>query len=117
MFAFLQVVSGSDADKGRTAGVTAGNSTVLVIGRDPKARLHLYDSAVALVHCRLTVSNGTAVLVDAGSANGTLVNGIRIQQQELHSGDVIRVGNTEIQFQWSQQDEIPTTDWMPSRES
>jgi pSer/pThr/pTyr-binding forkhead associated (FHA) protein len=36
---------------------------------------------------------------DAGSTNGTYVNGVRVEQpRKLEQGDVVRVGETELRF-------------------
>jgi pSer/pThr/pTyr-binding forkhead associated (FHA) protein len=35
---------------------------------------------------------------DEGSANGTWVNGVRVQEQPLFPGDVIRVGHSQLRF-------------------
>lgn len=110
MLALLRVVGGQDADRGRSAGVGAGGAG-LVIGRGPEAGLRLQDPTVSRVHCRVTVSEGKAWLEDAGGAGGTLVNGAGIQRHELRPGDVIRVGGTEVEFHWSDVDELPTTGW------
>jgi pSer/pThr/pTyr-binding forkhead associated (FHA) protein len=37
---------------------------------------------------------------DEGSSNGTFVNGVRIQEQPLFPGDIIRVGSTELRFEF-----------------
>jgi pSer/pThr/pTyr-binding forkhead associated (FHA) protein len=38
------------------------------------------------------------VLADLDSANGTFVNGQRIQRHTLRNGDEIRIGDTRISF-------------------
>jgi predicted TIM-barrel fold metal-dependent hydrolase len=41
--------------------------------------------------------DGTLVIEDLGSRNGTWVNGVRVQRQRLAPGDVIRVGETAFE--------------------
>jgi pSer/pThr/pTyr-binding forkhead associated (FHA) protein len=110
MLAFLLVVDGQDMDLGRSAVVGRGDAG-LTIGRSPEAGLRLNDPAASRIHCRVTVVDGKAWVEDAGSSAGTLVNGERVQKQELKPDDLVRVGTTELRFQWSNVDEQPTTGW------
>lgn len=108
MIALLQVVKGTDADRGRSAAVgTLG----VTIGRGSDAVLRLQDPGVSRLHCRVLVKEGKAWLTDSGSASGTTINGAGVREQELHNGDMIRIGNTEIQFHWTDSDEHTTTGW------
>jgi hypothetical protein len=44
------------------------------------------------------------------------VNGTPIRTpQELRAGDVIVVGQTELSFQWSDDDQMPTVALQPSK--
>ncbi len=58
------------------------------------------DSGVSRVHCRITRSGKVFLLTDAGSANGTRLNGKDVGKNatELCDGDKIGVGATEIVF-------------------
>jgi serine/threonine-protein kinase len=42
--------------------------------------------------------SGRVVLVDGDAPEGTYVNGVRVRQHELHPGDVIRIGETQLRF-------------------
>lgn len=108
MLGLLQVVKGGDADRGRSAVV---GTIAVVIGRGPEANLRLQDPGVSRVHCRVALAAGKAQLTDAGSASGTLINGAAVREHELQPGDLIRVGDTEIEYQVSHADERATTDW------
>ena len=70
----------------------------LVIGRDAGCDIVLTSRSVSRRHAEIVVSPLGYVLVDS-STNGTLVNGTRIQgQQVLARGDVIRCGDEEFRF-------------------
>ena len=56
------------------------------------------DMRVSRHHARLDFSDGQWVIVDAGSANGTTVNGQRVTTHSLKGGDRIRVGGTALVF-------------------
>ncbi len=49
-------------------------------------------------HAEIRRSNGIWTLQDAGSTNGTFVNGQRIQSVELADGDLIEVGHTYLKL-------------------
>lgn len=72
-----------------------------VIGRDSSAaKLVLTDPKVSRVHAQIYQMEQTFYLEDMQSANGTVLNGAKIQEAtELHSGDVIVVGITRLTFE------------------
>ena len=45
--------------------------------------------------------DGTFVVADLGSTNGTKVNGVRVAEHELRDGDEVRFGNTTFRFEAS----------------
>jgi pSer/pThr/pTyr-binding forkhead associated (FHA) protein len=57
------------------------------------------DGSVSRRHAVVMVEGGRFVLRDEGSSNGTFVNGHRIQQQPLQSGDEIRLGGSLFRFE------------------
>jgi len=72
---------------------------VTVIGRSSECDITLADSNVSRRHAEIRRIGDGYSLVDLGSTNGTEVNGQRIQETALMSGDVISVGTTEITFE------------------
>lgn len=66
------------------------------IGRDPGCQIVLPDLLVSRNHATVAVENGALLLVDAGSANGTRVNGIPAKTATLKPGDVVQCGNTPL---------------------
>src|SRR4051794_11311524 len=79
----------------------------LTIGRDGAADIALpWDKLVSRVHARLERVGGHWVVVDDGlSRNGTQVNGVRMQgRRRLADGDVVRVGETHVQFREPEQE-------------
>src|ERR1051326_9038430 len=57
----------------------------------------LDDLAVSRRHLRLVPSPVALSMVDLGSANGTMVNGMRVSGRVvLELGNVVRLGQTEI---------------------
>lgn len=71
--------------------------SVKTIGRMAQADFILDAPLVSRVHCKLTVSRaGDLEVEDAGSTNGTLVNGQRITRSPLKAGDSLTIGRVEF---------------------
>lgn len=77
------------------------------VGRHPDNTVQVLDRIVSKEHCRITrAPNGTWMLRDVGSLNGSYVNGERVSEKPLKSGDQITLGNTVLRFEDEQQAEI-----------
>ncbi len=80
--------------------------TETVIGRGGAANIPLENPRVSRRHALVSIDErGNAIVIDMGSSNGTSVNGIRIQRQELKDGDKIQIGYHCI-LKFSRQDEL-----------
>jgi pSer/pThr/pTyr-binding forkhead associated (FHA) protein len=71
---------------------------VVHIGRGLAAGLHLDDASVSRRHAILVPRPSGAQILDDRSSNGTLVNGRRVQQADLCSGDVIVLGRVMLRY-------------------
>lgn len=70
------------------------------IGRASDCTIPIKDRYLSRKHAEIVASNGNWLLKDCGSANGTYLNGNRVERDEtLHAGDRIRLGDTEILFE------------------
>lgn len=69
------------------------------IGRLPSCSLILNDENVSRNHALIRRGVGGWLLTDVGSTNGTTVNGSRIREVQLHSGDRIVFGATPATFE------------------
>jgi hypothetical protein len=74
---------------------------VATIGRMPECAVSLSDPQVSRNHAEVRPDHGGYQVVDLGSMNGTLVNGVRIAEHHLRDGDTIRVGGTSIVYEES----------------
>ena len=71
----------------------------VVVGRGSRAQLRLdQDVHISRHHFRLDVDPPRCRLHDLGSRNGTFVNGRRVADCDLHDGDLIAVGQTQLRF-------------------
>ncbi|HVI03762.1 MAG TPA: adenylate/guanylate cyclase domain-containing protein [Enhygromyxa sp.] len=69
------------------------------LGRHPDNSIQVLDRIVSKEHCRITLApNGSWLVRDAGSLNGTMLNGERVSEAVLKDGDRIQLGNTIFQF-------------------
>jgi len=68
------------------------------VGRGLAADLRLDDNSVSRRHAILVRRPAGARILDDRSANGTFVNGRRVQQADLRSGDVIVLGRVLLRF-------------------
>ena len=75
------------------------DKTKVTIGRSSKNDICIGDPFVSRLHAELKRQGTQVLLRDAGSANGTYLNGRRVTAPiALRPGDRIRVGETEIEY-------------------
>jgi ABC-type multidrug transport system ATPase subunit len=75
----------------------------IVIGRDTSSDLPLKHPTVSFRHAMVFAQNGGLVIRDLGSTNGTFVNGQRISQVPLNSGDIVQIGPFKLSYDAQQQ--------------
>ncbi|MEX2275426.1 MAG: FHA domain-containing protein [Actinomycetota bacterium] len=91
--ALLLVKRGPNA--GSTFLIEAGETTV---GRLPESDVFLDDVTVSRSHARIERRDGAFFVKDLGSLNGTYVNGERVDETKMASGDEIQVGKFKLVF-------------------
>jgi uncharacterized protein involved in exopolysaccharide biosynthesis len=70
-----------------------------VIGRAQNADIKIDEPAISQRHAKIFVVDGRHHLLDLGSTNGTYLNDEMVQGDVvLHSGDVIRIGETSLSY-------------------
>ena len=67
---------------------------LLRLGRDASSTIHLHDTEVSRHHAELRQVETDYLISDLNSSNGTFVNGQRIHQHQLQSGDQVQLGGT-----------------------
>ena len=68
----------------------------LVIGRGRGADVVLAEATISRAHAAIGFDSNAFFVQDLGSTNGTLVNGTKVDRQELKPGDEIRMGRLVI---------------------
>ncbi len=107
----LLVIAGPD--KGHSFDLKAGEA--LLVGRSQGTQTRLTDPRVSRVHCEVQVEADRVLVHDSNSAAGTFVNGKRVAQHVLHSGDVIQVGETQLRYMDDASSEQSTLAPAPAR--
>jgi hypothetical protein len=78
----------------------------LNVGRASDNELTLNDTSVSKIHAALLMtSEGTILVADTGSTNGTFINGRRISYGEsrlIEDGDVVGFGDVEVRLRKSE---------------
>lgn len=70
-----------------------------IIGRDADNQIVLNEKLVSRHHAQLTVlDNGLVMIKDLGSSNGTFINGNRVTEGYLNTGDVVKCGTVFLNW-------------------
>jgi len=86
----------SGRDKGRFAII--GKEGTITVGRDPRCDVQLTDPMSSRRHFSITGVNGSYIVKDLGSKNGTFLNGKPLAESKIQLGDQIAVGETLLSF-------------------
>jgi pSer/pThr/pTyr-binding forkhead associated (FHA) protein len=81
--------------EGRIFRILPGRARTL--GRATGADFIVDVALVSRVHCRVTaLPSGELEVKDLESTNGTFVNGTRVEEARLSSGDRLKIGRLEL---------------------
>jgi serine/threonine protein kinase len=92
----LHVIDG--ADQGRIFPLPEGRA--VTIGNSHKhTDICLNDLYAARIHCHLEAVEGGVLVTEDDPSKGTFVNGQKVTQHQLHTGDVLRLGNSHLRLE------------------
>ena len=92
----FRAVGGPGLRKGTKIDV----ETSVVLGRDADSNVRLDDDDFASArHARIETRPDGVWVEDLASTNGTFVNERRVTAERLEPGDVVRVGQTELELE------------------
>ncbi len=94
MSTYLVITRGREIDSRYSLDKSIENT----MGRGLECNIQLNDPLSSRVHARLVFKESQWRVLDAGSRNGTLLNGSKIDSAVLAHGNKIRIGNTELEF-------------------
>jgi pSer/pThr/pTyr-binding forkhead associated (FHA) protein len=72
------------------------------IGRDPKCDIFLSNMTVSRHHATIQIEGGAATIEDAGSLNGTWVDGEIVDSAKLVAGSHVQIGTFDMVFKFLQ---------------
>ncbi|MDR3634221.1 MAG: FHA domain-containing protein [Isosphaeraceae bacterium] len=73
---------------------------VTTVGRHDECQLRIKSSQVSRKHCELFEKKGLLLVKDLGSANGTFVNGQKVDgQRVLEPGDELMIGSVKLRVE------------------
>lgn len=85
----IKILSGPQA--GRIFQIPVGSHTV---GRSQQASIRVASKSVSKVHAQIIVTEDKVIISDNKSSNGVFVNGIKVQNKVLRSGDKFALSDT-----------------------
>lgn len=75
------------------------NQDEITIGRSDDRTITLKDPTVSTLHCKITRNGDKTIIVDAGSTNGTKINGEPLTgEYELQNGDTVKIGAFDLLY-------------------
>jgi uncharacterized protein involved in exopolysaccharide biosynthesis/Mrp family chromosome partitioning ATPase len=75
------------------------NGAKTTVGRLPENTVSIDEGSVSLHHCEIYSRNGEVIVKDLGSTNGTFINGERIVEMPIRTGQTLRFGNVEFRVE------------------
>lgn len=84
--------------QGREGTVELSPTDTVFVGRGLDCAIRTDDGLVSRRHAQFAMENGQFVVEDLGSANGTHLNGVRIQKQTVQNSDVVQCGSLIVRF-------------------
>jgi len=79
---------------------------VTTIGRADVNHVTLDFHRVSRHHAAIEFVDGSYVITDLGSRNGTFVNHRKVRSWTLRHGDTVRVGDCQLRFRCARQPEV-----------
>jgi predicted component of type VI protein secretion system len=70
----------------------------IVVGRDPLCDISDADALLSRRHAEFQSSGDGVIVRDLGSRNGIFVNGARVAEGALRSGDIVQIGHLQLRF-------------------
>ena len=73
---------------------------ILLVGRHPECDIQINSRKISRMHCCIAQVSQYLVVRDLGSTNGIRINGVRVNEGQLHPGDELTIGSSRYNVQW-----------------
>jgi predicted component of type VI protein secretion system len=73
---------------------------ILLLGRHPECDIQIDSRKISRRHCCIAQVSDYLVVRDLGSTNGVRINGIKVVEGRLSSGDELTIGNNRYRVSW-----------------
>lgn len=80
-------------------GVHEVDEGIVSVGRNPTNDVRISDPTVSSFHCELIISDGTVLVHDLNSTNGTYIDGEPVHEGVLKPGQTLRLGQAEVRLE------------------
>ena len=107
MLVVVEYVDGPVTPSRKSLAIGVGEK--IRVGRLPICELSVRDPSISGKHFSIQFDDNDVLLMDLGSRNGTLINGLPKLETKLIDGDQIRVGKTTFQVTVKPHGIIPNT--------
>jgi hypothetical protein len=81
--------------QGRIPYLSIPTRDEISIGRDSECHVQIAHGGASALHA---IFANRRIIIDCGSTNGTRINGLRVVQCELHTGDVVQFGTQKFWY-------------------
>ena len=75
----------------------------ITIGRNPSSDIHIDNLGVSKQHAKIIKQDGTYIVEDLNSTNGTYINNKRVARAVLNNNDEIHIGKHSLQIRYKTQ--------------
>jgi predicted component of type VI protein secretion system len=73
---------------------------ILLVGRHPECDIQIDSRKISRRHCCIAQVGDYLVVRDLGSTNGVRINGVRVVEGRLKTGDELTIGNHRYRVTW-----------------
>ncbi|MFN4260534.1 MAG: FHA domain-containing protein [Gemmataceae bacterium] len=74
---------------------------IMLFGRHPECDIQIESRKVSRRHCCIAQVKDYLVVRDLGSTNGIRINGVRLDEGQLHEGDELTIGSHLYRVTWN----------------
>ena len=82
---------------------------VLLIGRHPECDVRIDLAKISRRHCCVALAYDRVMIRDLGSRNGLRLNGLIVEEAQLHGGDEVAIGPIIFRYEVDQPPAPPAT--------